>query len=136
MPLASCFLLSSHPFHCSSTIILRIVCEAPSCLASSAQVQTHSCVNLRSKTGYWIALEVHRKFAFRTVTFVTAQQLSYIFLNSLNSSLLLIFPTIVTSTNLFCNITKHTKQSYKIKLCDCGVQMFFPKRTLLVNSIL
>jgi len=42
-------------------------------LASSARVQTHNCVNLGSKTEYWIAPKVYRKFVFKTVVLSTTQ---------------------------------------------------------------
>jgi len=60
------------------SIVMGIVCETPLCLASSTRVQTRSCVNLGEQSRIWVAPEVHRKFSFRAVTFVTIQQLSSI----------------------------------------------------------
>ena len=54
---------------------------------------TQLCKPYGEKTGYWVAPEIYRKFAFRVVAFATTQQISSIIPNYLNSILLLIFPT-------------------------------------------
>jgi hypothetical protein len=92
------------------SIILGIVCEAPSCLVSSARVQTRSCVNLGEQNRIWVAPES------------TGNLLSGQWLLSRHNSSLLLFPNYpknyfsLNISNRICRNTSRMKKSMKSTL--------------------
>jgi len=97
---SSSSLLSYLPFYCFFFVILDIVCEAPSCLVSSARVQTRSCVNFGEQNWILGCTEGPPKICFQSSGFGHGTtKLSSFFPNYPNSNLLLIFPTIWKQIN-------------------------------------
>jgi len=101
---------------------MGFVCEAPSCLASSARVQTCSCVNLGEQNRILGCTGSPPKICFQTSGFGhCATKVSSFFPNYTNPNLLLIFPTIWKQTFFYLIIFGNI--NFVIFLCIMLVQI-------------